>query len=332
MPRGSALTNEEQAQILVLDRLSLSQNAIAKQLNRSRAVVQNFLKDPIGYKTKKRPGAPPKLSAIAKRNLLRHASKGQSSASELRTSLNLDVSVRRVQQVLHETPYLRYRKMKVAPALTERHKRDRISWATEHVTWRPCDWENVIFSDEKKFNLDGPDGFAYYWHDARRNERIFSRQQGGGQSLMIWAAFSQKGKTEIGILTGRQSAQHYTTTLQSYLLPFVTRTCNSSWIFQQDNAPIHTARHTKLWFESKNIQVMQWPARSPDLNPIENLWGCLARKVYRNARHFSTLEDLKESVCHEWSEISPNLLNTLCLSMQKRCIAVLSKQGAKIDY
>lgn len=332
MPRATSLSNEEQAQILVLDRLNLSQNAIAKQLNRSRAVVQNFLKNPVGYKTKKRPGAPPKLSAIAKRNLVRQANKGNSSASELRTSLNLDVSVRRVQQVLHDTPHLQYKKMKCAPALTVRHKQDRIKWATAHVTWRPCDWDSVVFSDEKKFNLDGPDGFAYYWHDIRKEERIFSKRQGGGKSLMIWAAFSQKGKSDIAILDGRQNAQKYTETLQSHLIPFTARNYNSSWIFQQDNASIHTARLTKSWFQEKNIQVMEWPAKSPDLNPIENVWGVLARRVYANARQFSTVQELKARVVLEWSEIGPDLLNTLVLSMQKRCIDVLSKQGSKVDY
>lgn len=173
MPRATFPFSEEQAQIFVLDRLHLSQNAIAKQLKRSRAVVQKFLKNPVGCKTKKRLGAFPKLFSIAKRNLDRQADKENSSANGPRTSLNLQVSVGAVQQVLHDTPHSHYKKIKCIPTLTARHKQDSTTWATAHVTWRPCERESVLSSEKKKFNWDGPDGFAYYRYDSRKKERTF---------------------------------------------------------------------------------------------------------------------------------------------------------------
>lgn len=82
MPRATYHFNEEEAQIPVLGCLSLSKNAIAKQLNCSRAVVQIVFKNPVDYKTKTLPGTPFKLSAIAKRNVVRQASKRNFSADE----------------------------------------------------------------------------------------------------------------------------------------------------------------------------------------------------------------------------------------------------------
>jgi hypothetical protein len=57
------------------------------------------------------------------------------------------------------------------------------------------DWSDVVFSDEKKFNLDGPDGFQHYWHDLRGEVRFLSKRKFGGGFLMVWAAFGLHGKS-----------------------------------------------------------------------------------------------------------------------------------------
>lgn len=69
------------------------------------------------------------------------------------------------------------------PPLTEKHKMERLLFAEQHVTWEKK-WHQVIFSDEKKFNLDGPDGYKCYYHDLRKEEKILSRRQMGGGSVM----------------------------------------------------------------------------------------------------------------------------------------------------
>ncbi len=54
---------------------------------------------------------------------------------------------------------------------------------------------------------------------------------------------------------------------------------DADFIFQQDLAPAHTAKGTKSWFNDHGVTVLDWPANSPDLNPIENLWGIVKRKM-----------------------------------------------------
>ncbi|CAF4635902.1 unnamed protein product, partial [Rotaria sp. Silwood2] len=78
-------------------------------------------------------------------------------------------------------------KKKHSPALTTTHKDLQLTWAKYHMTWNN-EWNKVIWSDEKKFNLDGPDGFSYYWYDLRKEEEIFSTRVQGGGSVMIWAS------------------------------------------------------------------------------------------------------------------------------------------------
>ena len=72
--------------------------------------------------------------------------------------------------------------------LTKSHKDLRLKWAKDHMTWNEA-WHNAICSSEKKFNLDGHDGFPYYWHDLRKEEEIFSTRPQDGGSAMIWVSF-----------------------------------------------------------------------------------------------------------------------------------------------
>ncbi|KAG6583134.1 putative retroelement [Phytophthora cinnamomi] len=140
------------------------------------------------------------------------------------------------------------------------------------------------------------------------------------------------GKSELVILEGNQNSERYIYTLSEYLLPFIDRVYDRECVFQQDNASIHTSGATKEFLKEENVDVMDWPAQSPDLNPIENMWGVLARAVYAHGRQFQTREDLIETIKASWAAIGQDLITKLVESMPKRCIAMLELHGAKTKY
>ena len=99
---------------------------------------------------------------------------------------------------------------------------------------------------------------------------------------------------------------------------------------QQDNAPAHKSRKTQLWFVNAGFDVLPWPAQSPDLNPIENLWGYLKQKV--DAREVHGLDGLWKAVQEEWAAIPGEFLEKLADSMPQRIQAVIKSKGGATRY
>lgn len=100
----------------------------------------------------------------------------------------------------------------------------------------------------------------------------------------------------------------------------------------QDNASIHASRSTIQWLNTKNIAVLDWPACSPDLNPIENIWGIIVRQIYANGRQYTTLEELRGAIEAAWYNLDTVLLKNLTHSMPNRIFELVSKHGGPIDY
>ena len=105
---------------------------------------------------------------------------------------------------------------------------------------------------------------------------------------------------------------------------------DADFIFQQDLAPAHTAKTTKTWFNDHGITVLDWPANSPDLNPIENLWGIAKRKM-KDMRP-NNAKELKAAIEASWSSITPQQCHRLIASMPRRIKAVIHAKGAQTKY
>ena len=103
------------------------------------------------------------------------------------------------------------------------------------------------------------------------------------------------------------------------------------FIFQQDGAPCHTAKICMKWFDDHDVQVLEWPGNSPDLNPIENLWARLKRLVSK--RRPSNVTQLKEAIISCWYHtITQEELKTLVNSIKRRCQSVIDAKGYQTKY
>lgn len=109
---------------------------------------------------------------------------------------------------------------------------------------------------------------------------------------------------------------------------------DGDFYFLQDNAPVHSSRVTKEGLSQMGLKVFDWPARSPDLNPIENYWQALSGEVYKKGAYNSDSE-LWEEILKAAQKVKinkPNLLKTSCCSMNRRLLKVIESKGDSINY
>ena len=305
---------------------------IAELIGRSKQSVSRYLKSPETYNTKKRSGRPKVTTEREDREIVRKATGHKLSGIRIKYEMGLDCSVRTVQRRLKSNANLKYGKHHSKPKLTKQHKLNRLEFAREFVSFSLEQWSRIVWSDGKKFNLDGPDSLHNYWYDLRKEKQIFSKRNFGGGSVMVWAAFGLFGTTPIAFCETKMDSSSYQDILEEFLLPEAPLISSGDYLFMHDNAPIHRSDSTKRWLDRNGVKTIEWPPLSPDLNPIENLWGWLTRIVYAQGRQFSSVTELKSAIVSAWSEVPKDLLISLISSMKTRMLKVIESKGDSIDY
>uniref|UniRef100_A0AAZ3NMS6 Tc1-like transposase DDE domain-containing protein n=1 Tax=Oncorhynchus tshawytscha TaxID=74940 RepID=A0AAZ3NMS6_ONCTS len=109
--------------------------------------------------------------------------------------------------------------------------------------------------------------------------------------------------------------------LLPHVVPFLQ--AHPDMTLQHDNATSHTARSVHDFLQDRNVSVLPWPAKSPDLNPIEHIWDLLDGRVRARAIPPRNVRELAGALVEEWDSISQQELGNLVESMRRRCSAVL---------
>lgn len=266
--------------------------------------------------------------------LRRRTSTARDLKNDLRRATGVLVSDQTARNRLREYG-LNSRRPVRKPRLTLAHRRARLAFATQHINWTMDQWSSVLFSDESRFRLTRCDGRIRVW--ARRGERysegvVQETDRYGGGSDMVWAGISMHNRTDLVPVQGRLNAIRYIEEiLADHLVPAAV-IMGPGFLFQQDNARPHTAVLTRNFLEDMRIPVMEWPALSPDLNPIEHLWDQLDRRVRARPMAPATTQELTAALLQEWEDIPQDYIRVLILSMPRRCQAVILARGGHTRY
>jgi transposase len=119
--------------------------------------------------------------------------------------------------------------------------------------------------------------------------------------------------------------------VRNHIAPFV-RNHAPGIMLQQDNARPHVARVVQNELQARNIEILPWPANSPDLSPIEHVWDELKRRLQHRQHPPLTVHDLRQAVVQEWQNIPQEFLRRCIRSMRRRCQAVINARGGHTRY
>lgn len=246
------------------------------------------------------------------------------------------MSVQTIRNTLKEDGYKSYAKKK-RPFLSPRHCKARLAFAEKYQNWTVEDWKRVIWSDETKINRFGSDGHHYCWK--RPGEPLGDREveatvKFGGGNIMVWGGMGWNGPGILCEVEGKMDAKQYVSILEDGLLGSIgkLKMMEGEFIFQQDNDPKHTSKLAQKWLEDQNITVLDWPAQSPDLNPIEHLWTTLKRKILDYEVPAKGVWELWERTSTEWGNITEEDCQGLIESMPRRLQAVIRAKGGNTKY
>lgn len=337
MGKGAALTKEQQGTILYMRRrLQKGPEEISQEIDKSLTCVKNFLRSPETYGRRSYALPRRKITERELKCLIREAKKSELSSAQLVKVQGLRISPRHVRGLLRNPGDLVYKKKKTTPKLTKKHEKFRVTfskeWNGKILQLRRC-----VFSDYKKWTLDGPRGLQKCWQSKDAPPKECMRRNMGGGSLMTWGGFSIKGTTSLAFMKSTQKAVDHCETLEDHLLPhlhanYYRGNVIDAW-FQQDGASIHTAKLTQDWLKEYKLKTMKWPALSPDLNPMENLWGILVHRVYQGGtKQYLNLKALKEGVQSAWDSIDLDTIKSLINSMKTRFDECIRLKGRKTKY
>ena len=225
---------------------------------------------------RRRPGRPRVTNPRTLMHLRRRFQTATSSARQY--DISKQTVLRRLRQARQP---IRPRRPYVGQVLTARHRAARLQLAQRHFHWGRQQWARVLFSDESRFNLSHHDGRIRVLR--RRGERfadnsLIERDRFGGVTVMVWGVIMDRRKTKLIVVQGNLNAQGYINQiLQPEAVPFLQR--HGPAILMHDNARPHVARICRQFLNRNNVNVLPWPAMSPDMNQIEHIWDYLGRKV-----------------------------------------------------
>lgn len=287
-----------------------------------------------------RPGKPKKLTDRDRRSLRRVVTANRQAplqmvAQEFRDRSGTDASDRTVRREL-ATLGFHGRAAAHKPHITACNATRRLWWCRERRQWTLEQWKSVLWSDESRYQLWRSDGRVWVWRmpgERFIQDCVVPTVKFGGGGIMVWSCFSWYGLGPLVLVRGNMNAEAYQTVLDNAALPTLWAHFGTGpYLFQHDNAPCHTAGIINTWFEDMDVGKLDWPAQSPDLNPIEHLWDELERRLRARTSRPNNTTELFAALKEEWSKIPIETCRSLVDSLPRRIEAVIAAKGGPTPY
>ena len=329
----AVISLHKRRQVVDLHRRRISGRKIAQQLGVSHTAVQKIVKkhrEGWCIENKPRPGRPRLLSRTTVNRIVicsKKEPKKTARSIQLDCGLSDVVSLDTVKRELRRAGLFGRVAVK-KPFLTKKNIDKRKKWCVNRRDWTIEKWKQVVYTDECKLDLR-PNKREYVRRpvSARISPKYTTATTKFSKRLMIWGAIRGDGKRLLIRCERNVDSIEYRRIL-GLALPVMY---SPRHLFQHDGASCHRSRSTTKYLTEKKIRVIQdWPAQSPDLNVIENLWNYLKRRVQECKP--KTLDELWEVAYREWNTIPNEIISKLYEPIPQRVTAVLANKGGPSKY
>ena len=177
--------------------------------------------------------------------------------------------------------------------------------------------QNVVFTNETTVRISSDGIFRVFRRNGTRflEKKNTKNSSSDKRSLMFWGAIQSDVRKLLVKCPNKQNAVGYLEILKIY----EEKMHLVDLIFQQDNAPVHKSISIGNFFQENEWEVLEWPAYSPDLNPIETLWAILKQQLRKQTVFW---ENLEEKVYEIWNEIDADVVRNLYENYTNRLLDV----------
>lgn len=210
--------------------------------------------------------------------------------------------------------------------------KQRMSFAAGYADF---DWTKVLWSDEMSIRC-GPQGQTWVQRPISEafNPEYCVEKEKHPPKVHVWGCMASAGVGRIHVFTENMDGEMYRGILKEHLMKSRDMFWpNGMWHFQQDNDPKHTSKIVSTYLADVlciKDYIIKWPPYSPDLNPIENLWADLKKRVEKH--NATNVEELEEAVKLEWKETDKDLCEKLVASLPERIKQVVKHAGGPTGY
>ncbi|GFU53515.1 transposable element Tcb2 transposase [Trichonephila clavipes] len=224
----------------------------------------------------------------------------------------------------------------VCVPLTRQHRTACLQWCREHHKWTEQYWACVLFSDESRFSLSLDCRRQLIWREsgtAYRPENIQEKDRYSTCSIMVWAGIMINGRTRLHVVANRtMTGQRYIDEVLLFHVRLFRGAVSDKFVFMDDNATCHRILAVQDCLDSEGIQRLVWPVRSPDLNPIENVWDALGREIAGRNYPPTNKNTLIRALTEEWDKLPQHLLDNVVQSMVRLVECCITLHGGHIPY
>jgi transposase len=331
----SNLTFMSRAAIVVMDKLGFNSSQIIYWTGHDQSTIDhwiNHFNQHGDVQDMPRSGRPPVLSTESSEAIVSLAEeKHFITPKVIAHELQLSVSSRTVRRQLDKSGIFG-RVARISYPFTDVHIEKRLAFASKYQGWDEAKWDTVLFSDESYISLGGT---SPIWvqrpEDTEFLEPFMVHREPFPQKIGVWAAFSSQGVEAVRIFDGTMDSALLRDTFTQVMLPAARRRWpRGQWYLLQDNARYHTSTEMRQWIHNHGVDCIDFPPHSPDLNPIENLWAELKRRI--DLRHPNTITELAEILNEEIHKLGDIYCTALSHSMINRCKAVITNRGFMTKY